>query len=57
VEALEGVLLKFPPYALFKAKAGSALNPEERDKLTPVVVRFDDSWQLAYQIEQAQDGR
>ena len=33
------------------------LNPQEREKLTPVVVRFDDSWQLAYEIEAVDERR
>ena len=58
VEALEReVLMQFPPYALLKAKTGSALNPSDTSKLTPVLVRFDDSWQFAYEIEAVDEGR
>lgn len=52
VDSLESnVLMKFPPYALLKAKTGSILKPEEQEKLTPVMVRLDDSWQIAFEIE------
>ena len=51
------VLMKFPPYALLRTRTESILKPEERDKLTPAIVRFDDYWQLAYHIETLEDGR
>ena len=58
VDALETNLLqKFPPYALLKAKTGSVLNPGDTEKLTPVLVRFDDSWQVAFEIEKVGDGK
>lgn len=58
VSALErDVLMQFPPYALLKTKTGSVLDPQDTSKLTPVLVRFDDSWQFAYQIEDVGEGR
>jgi uncharacterized membrane protein len=53
----QDVLMKFPPYALLRTRTESILKPEDRDKLTPAVVRFDDYWQLAYHIETLNDGR
>jgi uncharacterized membrane protein len=58
VDALEsGVLMKFPPYAIFKAKTGSMINPGEVEKLTPVLVRFDDSWQVGLEIEEVEQAK
>ena len=58
VNALEStVLMKFPPYALIKAKTGSVLNPEEQKKLTPVLVRLDDSRQMGFEIEAIEQGK
>lgn len=58
VQSLEDNLLQnFPPYALLKAKTGSALNPQVTDKLTPVLVQFDDSWQVAYEVEAIAQGK
>jgi uncharacterized membrane protein len=58
VNSLESnVLMKFPPYALLKAKTGSILNPEEQEKLTPVIVRLDDAWQVGFEIEAIEQGK
>jgi uncharacterized membrane protein len=58
VKKLESHFLdKIPAYELLKAKAHSALSSEEMDDLVPVVVRFDDSWQLAFKIERLSDGK
>jgi uncharacterized membrane protein len=46
-----------PAYALIKAKTQSSLNPDEMDDLRPAIVRFDDSWQLAFKIERLSDGK
>ncbi|MEH6607422.1 MAG: hypothetical protein V7711_17715, partial [Pseudomonadales bacterium] len=52
VSALEdNVLMKLPPYVLLKAKTSSMLNLAESNELAPILVRFDDSWQMAYGIE------
>ncbi|MBE9539849.1 MAG: DUF502 domain-containing protein [Proteobacteria bacterium] len=50
------VLRNFPPYALLKAKTGSVLNPGDTEGLTPVLVRFDDSWQIAFDVEKLEEG-
>lgn len=58
VNTLESrVLMKFPPYALLKAKTGSVLNPQEQEKLTPVLVQLDDSWQMGFEIEAIEQGK
>ena len=41
------VLSKLPAYALLKSKTQSLLSPEDMEEVTPVVARFDDSWQLS----------
>lgn len=58
VQSLEtNVLDKIPAYELLKAKTQSALTPEETEGLRPVITRFDDSWQLALEIERFADGK
>lgn len=58
VKSLEtNVLDKIPAYALLKAKTQSTLTPEETESLRPVIARFDDSWQLAFEIERFADGK
>ena len=51
------VLEKIPAYALLKTKTHSLLKPEDADNIVPVTVRFDDFWQIAYEIERLKDGR
>jgi uncharacterized membrane protein len=53
----EGFLSKLPPYALLKTKTQSMLSPEDIEGMTPVVARFDDSWQIAFEIERVEGGR
>lgn len=56
VQSLEtDILLKFPPYALLKTKLDSVLKPEDSEKLNPVLVQFDDSWQVALDVDQVMD--
>lgn len=58
VTALENdVLEKIPAYELLKAKTRSVLRPEEIKTLRPAITRFDDSWQLAFEIERLADGK
>lgn len=58
VKKLESNFLdKIPAYEMIKAKAQSALSPGEMDSLRPVVTRFDDSWQLVFEIERLSDGK
>jgi len=58
VKSLEtNVLDKIPAYELLKAKTQSTLTPEETEGLRPVIARFDDSWQLAFEIERFADGK
>ncbi len=51
------VLSKLPAYALLKTKTQSMLSPEDVEGMTPVVARFDDSWQIAFEIERIQDDK
>jgi uncharacterized membrane protein len=58
VETLESRFLsRLPPYALLKTKTQSLLSPEDLEGMTPAIVRFDDSWQIAFEIEQVQDDK
>jgi uncharacterized membrane protein len=51
------ILDKIPAYASMKAKAGSVLTPEDTKDMQPTLIRFDDSWQLGFKVEQAGGGR
>ena len=58
VTALEtNVLDKIPAYELLKTKTQSVLTPEEINSLCAVITRFDDSWQMAFEIERLADGK
>jgi hypothetical protein len=49
------VLSRVPAYALLKTKTQSMLSLE--DVMPPVVVRFDDAWQIALEIERIEGAR
>jgi len=53
----KNVLEKIPAYELLKAKTQSVLTPEEIKTLRPAITSFDDSWQLAFEIERLADGK
>lgn len=58
VGALEAnVLSKLPAYELLKSKSQSILSPEDIEEMIPVVARFDDSWQVAFEIERIERGK
>jgi len=58
VQSLEtNVLDKIPAYELLKAKTQSVLTAEETEGLRPAITRFDDSWQLVFEIERLVDGK
>ncbi len=58
VKSLEtNVLGRIPAYTLLKSKAESVLHPEDIGGLRPVLGRFDDSWQLAFEIERMAGGK
>lgn len=58
INSLEtNVLDKIPAYELLKTKTQSALTPEETKGLRPAMTRFDDSWQLVFEIERLADGK
>ncbi len=55
VEYLEvNILEKVPAYALLKAKSQNVLSSKEAQDLTPIMARFDDSWQIAFEVERLQ---
>jgi uncharacterized membrane protein len=58
VRSLEAkVLGKIPAYTLLKTQAESVLRPEDIGGMYPVLGRFDDSWQLAFEIERIEGGK
>ncbi|MDH4039086.1 MAG: DUF502 domain-containing protein [Gammaproteobacteria bacterium] len=58
VQSLEAnVLDKIPAYALMKTKTGSILAPEDTQNMQAVLVRFDDSWQVGFEVEKIGDGK
>ena len=48
---------KIPAYELLKAKTQTKLATEEIEGLRPAITRFDDSWQLVFEIERLADGK
>jgi uncharacterized membrane protein len=57
VQSLEtNVLDRIPAYALLKARAGSVLTPEDTRDMQPVLIKFDDSWQVGFEVEKTGDG-
>ena len=57
VQSLESnVLEKIPAYELLKAKTASVLNSKDAEQMITVLAKFDDSWQLAFEIERFQNG-
>jgi uncharacterized membrane protein len=57
VDVLEGgILIHLPFYDLLKARTDSILKPDQLQGMAPVVVRFDDSWQVAFEIERVEGG-
>jgi uncharacterized membrane protein len=58
VGALEAnVLSRLPAYALLKTKTQSMLSPDDVEGMSPAIVRFDDSWQFALEIERIEGGK
>lgn len=51
------VLEKIPVYELLKTKTHSVLNFEDVEAMVPVLTRFDDSWQLAFEVERIDEGQ
>ena len=50
------VLSKFPAYDFLKSKIYTVLQAEEVEGIKPVLVRFDDSWQIAFKVENIPGG-
>jgi uncharacterized membrane protein len=58
VESLEsGVLLSVPGYTFIKGLTSGLAGGDEENQLAPVLVRFDDYWQVAFRVERLADGR
>ena len=58
VDVLEAnVLSRVPAYALLKTKTQSMLSPEDIEGMSPVIVRFDDSWQIAFELNAFRMGK
>jgi uncharacterized membrane protein len=58
VDALEvNVLSRLPAYALLKTKTQSMLSPDDIEGMSVVVMRFDDSWQIGFEIERIEGGK
>jgi uncharacterized membrane protein len=58
VDALEAnVLAKLPAYALLKTKTQSMLSPDDIEGMSVAVVRFDDAWQIGFEIERIEGGK
>jgi uncharacterized membrane protein len=50
------VLSKIPAYGLLKSKIDAIVQPEKAEGMEPVLARFDDSWQIAFEVERIQGG-
>ena len=50
------VLSKIPVYSLLKSKIDAIVQPEKAEGMKPVLARFDDSWQIAFEVERIQRG-
>jgi uncharacterized membrane protein len=58
IESLEsGVLHSIPGYTFIKGLTGGLAGDDEETHLAPVLARFDDAWQIAFQVEHLSDGR
>jgi len=58
IDSLESKFLSsIPGYAFIKGMLGSILGAEGDGKLDPVLLRLDDAWQVAFEVERCQDGR
>jgi uncharacterized membrane protein len=58
MKSLEGTVLeKVPLYELLKAKTVSTLDSDDVEEIGAVMVRFEDAWHLALEIERIEDGK
>jgi uncharacterized membrane protein len=58
VEWLESCFLQsIPGYTFIKGLTGGLTGDDEETHLAPVLARFDDAWQVAFQVERLSDGR
>jgi uncharacterized membrane protein len=50
------ILTRIPFYTVLKTRAEALLQAEQVGALRPVVVRLDDAWQLAFEVERLEEG-
>jgi uncharacterized membrane protein len=50
------VLSNIPVYGFLKSKIDAIVQPEKAEGMEPVLARFDDSWQIAFEVERIQGG-
>lgn len=57
VDSLEAkVLSKIPAYDFLKSKITAMVPADEAEGLKPVLARFDDAWQIAFEVERTRGG-
>ena len=49
------ILTRIPFYTVLKTRAEALLQAEQVGSLKPVVVRLDDAWQLAFEVERVEE--
>jgi uncharacterized membrane protein len=52
----ENILMKMPPYIFIKDMSQSMIGMEQAKGLKPVLVKFDDAWQIAFEVERIEGG-
>ena len=58
VSSLEtNVLSKVPAYEFIKSKVHAIVPTEGEEGLKPVLARFDDSWQIGFEVERIEGGK
>jgi uncharacterized membrane protein len=50
------ILSKFPPYIFIKDMSQSMIGMEKAEGLKPVLVKFDDAWQIGFEVERMASG-
>ena len=57
VDLLEGrVLTQLPMYSVVRARLSAMVSTDEAEQMKAVLVRFDDLWQLAVEVERVEGG-
>ena len=50
------ILSKFPPYIFIKDMSQSMIGMEKAEGLKPVLAKFDDAWQIGFEVERIEGG-